>query len=212
MIMTYEMIPLAYEYDGLEPAIDAKTMSVHYNKHYAWYTKKLNAAMTALWVWDQSIEELLRNIHRIPSTHQDAIRNNGGWYYNHSIFWELMTDQSSTISDEFRAILTDSFGSFDDFQKQFEQAAATRFWSWWAWLVLTKNGQCVVTSTPNQDNPLMSDVDVEWYPLLGLDVWEHAYYLHYQNRRTDYIAAWRDVVRRDAVEERYQQWQEMIRS
>lgn len=206
----YTTSPLSYSYDGLEPSIDAATMQVHYTKHYQWYTDKLNVALSELSLPQQSIEQLLSDLDQVPSSHRIAVRNNGGGYYNHSVFWVTMTPGGKQQSDTFRDIIVSSFGSVDILQEEFTAAAASCFGSWWAWLVLWEDGSLVVTSTPNQDNPLMKDSDVVGYPLLGLDVWEHAYYLHYQNRRPDYIDARWDVVNREEVERRYEEGKEMM--
>jgi Fe-Mn family superoxide dismutase len=190
---------LDYAYDALEPYIDAMTMEIHYSKHHAGYTSKFNAALETAGLKDVSIKELFKKISSQPA----AIRNNGGGFYNHKVFWNCLSPKGGGVAtgDVGKAI-EKSFGSFDKFKDQFSKAAGTRFGSGWAWLVKTDGG-LVVTSTPNQDNPLMDVADGQGYPLLAIDVWEHAYYLKYQNRRGDYISAFWNVVNWDYVNERY---------
>ena len=197
--MAFKLPDLKYDYNALEPSIDARTMEIHHSKHHAGYTSKLNDAINGSDLSELSIDDLLKNV----SKYSVAIRNNGGGYYNHNLFWEVMTG-SGTGKPEGGLLedLNQSFGSFDDFRKKFTEAAASRFGSGWAWLVKTSSG-LVVSSTPNQDNPLMDIVDVKGTPILGLDVWEHAYYLKYQNRRPEYIEAWWDVVDWSEVARRY---------
>lgn len=188
--MAFELPKLDYAYNALEPHIDARTMEIHHTKHHAAYTANLNNAIAGSDLEKKSIEEILGKVSGLAP----AIRNNGGGFYNHKLFWKIMGpagggQPSGTLAE---AIARD-FGSFDNFKDEFSKAAATRFGSGWAWLVKTGAG-LKVTSTPNQDNPLMDLADVKGTPVLGLDVWEHAYYLHYQNRRPDYIAAFWNVI------------------
>ena len=197
--MAFELPNLPYAHDALEPHIDAKTMEIHHGKHHNAYTTNLNNAIDDTDLATSSIEEILGGI----SGHSPAIRNNVGGYYNHCFFWEIMgPDAGGAPSGDLADAINTAFGSFEDFQNQFAAAAATRFGSGWAWLVVTADG-LVVTSTPNQDNPLMDDADVKGTPILGIDVWEHAYYLNYQNRRPDYVSAFWNVVNWDAVAEKY---------
>jgi len=196
--MAFELPNLPYAHDALEPNIDAKTMEIHHGKHHAGYTAKLNGAVEGTDLAGKSIEELLKN-------HSDngAVRNNGGGFYNHNLFWEVMSPNGGgTPTGDLAAAIDSAFGSFDKFKEAFSSAAATRFGSGWAWLCV-KGGKLEVCSTPNQDNPLMPGVGCEGTPILGLDVWEHAYYLNYQNRRPDYISAFFNVVNWDKVAELY---------
>jgi superoxide dismutase, Fe-Mn family len=194
--------PLPYAFNALEPVIDAMTMEIHYTKHAAGYTKNLSDAAAAEGVDTKKIklEDLLKNI----SKYSTKMRNNAGGHYNHELFWETMSPKPEKSPDQKlgRAIEKD-FGSFDAFKTQFADAAKNRFGSGWAWLVLSTDNKLVISSTPNQDNPLMDVTDVKGQPLLGLDVWEHAYYLKYQNRRPDYINNWWNVINWDFVEKRY---------
>jgi Fe-Mn family superoxide dismutase len=188
--MSFTLPELNYDYNALEPHIDARTMEIHYTRHHGAYTNNLNAAIAGTEMEGLSIEKLLNDISRYPV----AVRNNGGGYFNHNLFWKVMSpDGGGKPSGKLADAIDGTFGSFEAFKEKFSMAAATRFGSGWAWLV-NKNGTLVVTSTPNQDNPLMDVVDVTGTPILGLDVWEHAYYLKYQNRRPDYIAAFWNVV------------------
>jgi Fe-Mn family superoxide dismutase len=188
--MAFNLPDLRYDYNALEPYIDARTMEIHHSKHHGGYTSKLNAAVEGSPLADKSIEQLLAN----AGTHGAAIRNNGGGFYNHNLFWEVMKPNGEGKPEgELLQAINQDFGSFDDFKSQFSNAAATRFGSGWAWLVKTDSG-LVVTSTPNQDNPLMDVAEVKGLPVLGLDVWEHAYYLKYQNRRPEYIEAFWNVI------------------
>jgi Fe-Mn family superoxide dismutase len=197
--MAYEVPPLPYDYDALEPHIDEATMKVHHDKHHQAYVDKANAALEGT-EWDgKSIEEVLQNLDSLPSDKQGPVRNNGGGHYNHSLFWESMSpDGGGEPSGELADAINDAFGSFDDFKEQFEAAGANQFGSGWAWLVLD-GGALKVTSTPNQDSPLSSGQT----PLVGNDVWEHAYYLKYNNRRPEYLKAWWNVVDWSKVAERY---------
>jgi len=192
--MAFELPKLPYAYDALEPHIDAKTMEIHHGKHHAGYTSKLNAAIEGTDMAGKSIEDLMAN-----HTDNGGVRNNGGGFYNHSLFWSVMSPNGGgTPSGELAEAIDSAFGSFDKFKEEFAAAAATRFGSGWAWLIVA-DGKLKVTSTPNQDNPLMPVADDHGTPILGLDVWEHAYYLNYQNRRPDYISAWWNVVNWDEV-------------
>jgi Fe-Mn family superoxide dismutase len=197
--MAFKLPDLNYDYNALEPYIDARTMEIHHGKHHGGYTSKLNTAVEGSALADQSIEEILAG----AGSHGAAVRNNGGGYYNHNLFWAVMSPngEGRPEGDVLKAI-NESFGSFDEFKSQFSNAAATRFGSGWAWLVKTDGG-LVVTSTPNQDNPLMNVADVKGTPVLGLDVWEHAYYLKYQNRRPEYIEAFWNVVNWTEVNNRF---------
>ena len=197
--MPYELPELPYAYDALEPHIDSRTMEIHHSKHHAGYVGKVNAALDGSECGDQSVEDLISNLAGISEDIRGAIRNNGGGHANHSLFWSIMSaDGGGEPTGNLAAALNEACGSFDAFKEAFGAAAATRFGSGWAWLSVD-NGQLVVESTPNQDSPLMEGRT----PILGLDVWEHAYYLNYQNRRPDYIAAFFNVVNWDAVAERY---------
>ena len=199
----YQQQPLGYAYPALEPVIDAMTMEIHYSKHAAAYAKNLADAVKAEGV-DVSKEKLVSLLGRI-SKFSPKMRNNGGGHYNHEFFWKSMraATENNQPSGELAATITRDFGSFDAFKTQFGDAGKNRFGSGWAWLVLNKEGKLVVGSTPNQDNPLMDISDLKGTPLLGLDVWEHAYYLKYQNRRPDYIAAWWKLVNWEVVSKRF---------
>ena len=198
--MAYSLPELPYALNALEPHIDAKTMEIHHGKHHNAYVTKVNGALDGAGVADQSIEDLCRNIDSVPENVRGAVRNNGGGHANHSLFWTVM---SADGGGEPTGALADAIGSelggFDAFKEAFSNAAATRFGSGWAWLSVTADGKLVVESTPNQDNPYMTGST----PILGLDVWEHAYYLNYQNRRPDYVAAFFNVIDWKAVNERY---------
>nr|WP_319401615.1 superoxide dismutase [uncultured Carboxylicivirga sp.] len=198
--MAFELPKLDYAYDALEPHIDARTMEIHHTKHHAAYTNNLNAAIEGTDLAGKSIEDILANI----SNQSVAVRNNGGGFYNHNLFWKVMSPNGGgQPTGELAAAIDKAFGSFDQFKEQFSKAAATRFGSGWAWLVKQSNGELVVTSTANQDNPLMDIADVKGTPILGLDVWEHAYYLNYQNKRPDYIGAFYNVINWDEVATRF---------
>lgn len=195
--MAFELPDLPYAHDALEPHIDAKTMEIHHGKHHAGYTKKLNAAIEGTDHEGKSIEQILKDGKSVA-----AIRNNGGGYYNHSLFWKVMSPNGGgTPSGELADAINDVFGSFDKFKDEFSNAAATQFGSGWAWLCVS-NGKLEVCSTPNQDNPVMGE-GCKGTPILGLDVWEHAYYLNYQNRRPDYIEAFFNVINWDEVAKNY---------
>ncbi|WP_430813260.1 superoxide dismutase [Carboxylicivirga sp. RSCT41] len=198
--MAFELPKLQYAYDALEPHIDARTMEIHHSKHHAGYTNNLNAAVEGTELAGKSIEDILANV----SQQSVAVRNNGGGFYNHNLFWTVMSPNGGGQPDgELAAAIDKAFGSFDAFKETFNKAAATRFGSGWAWLVKKADGSLEVTSTANQDNPLMDIADVKGTPILGLDVWEHAYYLHYQNRRPDYIGAFWNVINWDEVTRRF---------
>ncbi|MCU4157178.1 superoxide dismutase [Carboxylicivirga sp. A043] len=198
--MAFELPKLEYAYDALEPHIDARTMEIHHSKHHAGYTNNLNAAVDGTELAGKSVEDILANV----SQHSVAVRNNGGGFYNHNLFWTVMSPNGGGQPDgELAAAIDKAFGTFDAFKESFNKAAATRFGSGWAWLVKQADGSLAVTSTANQDNPLMDIADVKGTPILGLDVWEHAYYLHYQNRRPDYIGAFWNVINWDEVTRRF---------
>jgi superoxide dismutase, Fe-Mn family len=199
--MAFELPPLPYPEDSLEPHIDARTMSIHHDKHHAAYTNNLNKALEGhADLAAMSIEELLANLASVPENIRTTVRNNGGGFANHNLFWEIMNPDGGGEPDgELADAINATFGSFDNFKSTFSSAASTRFGSGWAWLYVDGGGNLAVTSTPNQDTPLMDGNT----PILGLDVWEHAYYLHYQNRRPDYISAWWNVVDWNTVAENY---------
>ena len=197
--MAFKLPSLPYAADALEPHIDANTMEIHHGKHHNGYTTKLNAAIKGTALEGKSIEEILGDLDMSNA----AVRNNGGGYYNHCLFWEIMGPDAGEISSELSAAIEAAFGSFDAFKDVFSKAAATQFGSGWAWLCVHNDGKLEVCSTPNQDNPLMKDVSCGGTPILGLDVWEHAYYLNYQNRRPDYIEAFFKVVNWSEVSKRY---------
>jgi Fe-Mn family superoxide dismutase len=200
--MAYELPALPYAYDALEPHIDAKTMEIHHTKHHQAYITKANAALEGTEFADLPVEELCARLGELPEAKRGAVRNNGGGHANHSLFWEILSSESSAPSAELQAAIDSAFGSMEGFKEAFANAAATRFGSGWAWLCKNDDGSVSVTSTANQDNPYMADVE-GGTPILGLDVWEHAYYLNYQNRRPDYIAAFFDVVNWDKVSALY---------
>lgn len=196
----FELPALPYAFDALEPHIDARTMEIHHDKHHAGYVSKLNAAVEGTDAEGKSLEDLIKNV----SKYSTGVRNNGGGHYNHSLFWTVMgPDKGGEPSGELAEAINKAFGSFDKFKEEFAKAAATRFGSGWAWLVVKDDGSLAVTSTPNQDNPVMDIAEVKGTPVLGIDVWEHAYYLNYQNRRPDYISAFWNVINWDEVAKRY---------
>ncbi len=198
--MAYTLPELPYAKDALEPHIDATTMEIHHDKHHATYVTKLNAAIEGTDLGSKSIEDLISDLGSVPENIRTAVRNNGGGHANHTLFWTLLTPGgSSTPTGDLASAIDSTFGSFDAFKEKFEAAGATRFGSGWAWLIKNKAGELEVTSTPNQDSPLMDGET----PLLGCDVWEHAYYLKYQNRRPDYLKAFWSVVNWDKVAELY---------
>jgi len=194
--MAFQLPKLNYNYNDLEPHFDARTMEIHHSKHHAGYTNNLNKAIVETELADKTIEEILTTPN-LPT----SIRNNGGGYYNHCLFWEILSPNPIKASTEFTNVINDQFGSFDEMKEEFEKAAATRFGSGWAWLCSNK-GELNICSTPNQDNPIMSH-GCNGVPILGIDVWEHAYYLNYQNRRPDYIKAFWNIVNWSAVETKY---------
>ncbi|MUP36642.1 superoxide dismutase [Labilibaculum euxinus] len=199
--MAFELPKLPYAYDALEPHIDARTMEIHHSKHHAGYTNNLNAAIAGTDIEEQSIENILANI----SKQSVAVRNNGGGFFNHDLFWQVMSPKGGgKPSGSLLAAIEKDFGSFDSFKEEFSKAAATRFGSGWAWLVKQSNRKLVVSSTPNQDNPLMDVAEVKGTPILGLDVWEHAYYLKFQNKRPDYISEFWNVINWEEVAKRFQ--------
>ena len=201
MTKLFELPALKFAFDALEPAIDARTMEIHHDKHHAAYVNNLNKALeSAPELYDQPLEKTLREIGKVPESIRTAVRNNGGGHVNHSLFWEILTPGGSKAPQG--ALLADlekTFGTYDAFVEKFNAAAGTRFGSGWAWLVLDSEKKLQVYSTANQDSPLMDG----HYPLLGLDVWEHAYYLNYQNRRPDYVKAFWTVVNWSFVESQY---------
>lgn len=198
--MSFELPKLKYSFDALEPHIDAKTMEVHHGKHHAAYTNKLNDAIKGTDMEGKTIENILENLDMSNS----AVRNNGGGYYNHNLFWEIMSpDGGGKPEGEVASAIDSAFGSFDAFKEEFSKAAAGQFGSGWAWLCVKDGGKLEICSTPNQDNPLMPETGCSGTPILGLDVWEHAYYLNYQNRRPEYIDAFWNVVNWQEVSSRY---------
>jgi Fe-Mn family superoxide dismutase len=201
--MSYELPALPYAYDALEPYIDARTMEIHHTKHHQAYVNNVNAALEGTDLADLPICELCARLDEVPEAKRTAVRNNGGGHANHSFFWEIMSPNGGEPTGDLLAAINDAFGSLDGFKDAFSKAAATRFGSGWAWLCKNEAGKLSVCSTPNQDNPLMKGVDCDGLPILGLDVWEHAYYLHYQNRRPDYINAFFNVVNWKKVGELY---------
>lgn len=189
--MAFELPQLDYAHDALEPHVDARTMEIHHGKHHQGYTNNLNAAIAGTAMDSASIEAILADL----DLNNGAIRNNGGGFYNHNLFWKSMSPNGGGApSGDLAAAIDASFGSFDAFKETFSKAAATRFGSGWAWLCVHKGGKLEVCSTPNQDNPLMPGIGCGGFPILGLDVWEHAYYLNYQNRRPDYVSAFFNVI------------------
>ncbi len=203
--MTYTLPELPYAYDALEPSIDARTMEIHHTKHHNAYITKVNAALEGTDLASKPIEVVIANLSAVPADKRGAVRNNGGGHANHALFWTVMgPGKGGKPSGELATAIDATCGSFDEFKAQFADAAATRFGSGWAWLYVD-NGQLKVGSTANQDNPLMGEAvaGISGTPILGLDVWEHAYYLHYQNRRPDYINAFFDLVDWEAVAKRF---------
>ncbi|SFE02852.1 superoxide dismutase [Spirosoma endophyticum] len=200
--MAFVLDPLPYPSDSLEPNIDKQTMEIHHGKHHNAYVTNLNNAIAGTDMENKSIEDLLASVSKAPV----AVRNNGGGHYNHTLFWNTISGNgggqpTGTLAEA----INQKFGSFDTFKEEFTKAATTRFGSGWAWLIVTPEGELTIASSPNQDNPLMDIAEVKGFPIIGLDVWEHAYYLKYQNRRPDYIAAYFNVVDWAAAEKRYQQ-------
>ena len=201
--MAFELPPLPYDYSALEPHIDAQTMQLHHDKHHQAYVNNLNAALQGLSQFDNvSVEDLMRRINEVPENVRTAVRNNGGGHVNHTMFWEIMKpngggEPTGALADA----INSTFGSFDQFKTTFNDNGAKRFGSGWTWLVVDQGGKLQALSTANQDSPFMDGM----YPVMGNDVWEHAYYLKYQNRRPDYLSAWWNVVNWDAVAKRFQQ-------
>lgn len=198
--MAFELPQLNYAYDALEPHIDARTMEIHHSKHHNGYTNNLNAAISGTDKESSDIVDILKNL----DITNKAVRNNGGGYYNHSLFWDVMNpNNKEALSGDLEAAITNAFGSFENFKTAFSKAAATQFGSGWAWLCVHEDGSLEVCSTANQDNPLMPGIGCGGTPILGLDVWEHAYYLNYQNRRPDYVEAFFSVINWGEVAKRY---------
>ena len=198
--MAFELPQLPYAHDALEPHIDARTMEIHHGKHHNGYTTNLNNALSGTALEGETIEAILSNL----DMNNAAVRNNGGGFYNHSLFWSIMSPNGGgNPTGDLATAIDEAFGSFDGFKDAFAKAAATRFGSGWAWLCVHKEGKLEVCSTANQDNPLMPGIGCEGQPILGLDVWEHAYYLNYQNRRPDYINAFFNVINWEEVNQRY---------
>ena len=198
--MAFELPKLNYAYDALEPHIDAKTMEIHHSKHHNGYTNNLNAAIAGTDLENSAIETILGNL----DMSNKAVRNNGGGFYNHSLFWNIMNPEGKqALSGELKEAILAAYGTFEGFKTAFSKAAATQFGSGWAWLCVHEGGKVEVCATPNQDNPLMPGVSCSGTPILGLDVWEHAYYLNYQNRRPDYIEAFFNVINWTEVEKRF---------
>ena len=198
--MAFELPKLKYSYDSLEPHIDSKTMEIHHGKHHAGYTNNLNNAISGSELENHSIEEILKNLNMENS----ALRNNAGGYYNHNLFWDILSPSGGgKPNGRLLESINNGFESFENFKEEFSKAAATRFGSGWAWLCVHENGTLKVCSTANQDNPLMPGIGCDGFPILGIDVWEHAYYLNYQNRRPDYINAFFNVINWEKVNEKY---------
>lgn len=199
--MAFELPDLPYAFDALAPHIDAKTMEIHHDKHHGGYVKKLNAAVEGTSQADMSLEDMMKSVGSAST----AVRNNGGGHYNHSLFWKVLSpDGGGKPSGDLASAIDSAFGSYDAFKEDFTQAAGSRFGSGWAWLIVDDSGSLKITSTPNQDNPLMDVADAHGTPILGLDVWEHAYYLNYQNQRPAYIEAFWNVVNWDQVAKNYE--------
>tara|TARA_B100001996_G_scaffold382273_1_gene373674 strand:+ start:3044 stop:3646 length:603 start_codon:yes stop_codon:yes gene_type:complete len=196
--MAYELPQLQYSYDALEPYIDAKTMEIHHSKHHQTYITNLNKALDSYpELFEKSLEELLSNLDQIPESIRMAVRNGGGGHYNHSLFWETIGPKTDNVpSENMSKLISDSFGNFDNFKNEFTDKATKQFGSGWGWLSQDKSGKLVTLSTPNQDTPLSSGLN----PILGIDVWEHAYYLNYQNKRPEYIKAFWEIINWEAVE------------
>ena len=197
--MSFLLPELGFGYADLEPHIDARTMEIHYSKHHNGYTNNLNNALDKANISDQTIEEILRNL----DMNNAALRNNAGGYYNHCLFWEILNpNNKQDLGGDLKSAINSSFDSFDSFKEQFSKAAATRFGSGWAWLCV-KDGKLEICSSANQDNPIMPSIGCGGQPIMGIDVWEHAYYLNYQNRRADYVSAFFDVVNWRVVAEKF---------
>lgn len=204
--MAYELPKLDYSYDALEPHIDARTMEIHHTKHHNAYISKTNAALEGTELASKDIHDLISNLSAVPEKIRNAIRNNGGGHANHSLFWKVIGKNcGGSPTGDLASAIDRELGGFDTFRKAFADAGATRFGSGWAWLIVKEDGKLAVTSTPNQDNPLMKGfVETSGIPVIGLDVWEHAYYLKYQNKRPDYIDAFWNIVNWKAAEANYQ--------
>jgi Fe-Mn family superoxide dismutase len=202
--MAFELPPLPYAYNALEPNIDEETMRIHHDKHHAAYVTNLNNAVQGTEFENMSIEELVKSLDKVPADKRTAVRNNGGGHINHTMFWEIMgPGGGGAPTGAIATAINDAFGSFDAMKDAVNKAGAGRFGSGWAWVILGTDGKLAVTSTPTQDNPLMAGlVDAAGAPILGVDVWEHAYYLKYQNRRPDYLTAWWNTVNWDAINQR----------
>ncbi|MFW5719768.1 MAG: superoxide dismutase [Candidatus Dojkabacteria bacterium] len=203
--MKYQLPELPYSFNALEPHIDSQTMEIHHQKHHGGYVDKLNAALEPYPdLQEKAFEELISAIKKLPKDIQGAVRNNGGGHLNHSLFWKLMSPNGRRSPEgKLAEKIDETFGSFEEFKTAFAEAATKRFGSGWAWLIVTELGTLEIVSTPNQDNPVMDIAEVHGAPILGLDVWEHAYYLKYQNKRADYIEAWWNAVDWSVVEENY---------
>ena len=201
--MAYQLPALPYAYDALEPHFDAQTMEIHHSKHHQAYVNNANAVLANLPEWEKlSAEELIARLAELPENVRTPLRNNAGGHANHSLFWQILKT-GTTLQGKLKAAIERDFGSVEAFQAEFEKAAATRFGSGWAWLIVGQDGKLAITSTPNQDNPLMDIAAVKGTPILACDVWEHAYYLRYQNKRADYLEAWWQVVNWHYVAELY---------
>lgn len=199
--MAFELPKLPYAFNALEPHIDARTMEIHYGKHHQAYVTNLNNAIAGTDAEKLSIDDICQSISKYPA----AVRNNGGGHFNHSLFWTIMKENGGgNPSGLLASAITSTFGSFDEFKTKFNAAGATRFGSGWAWLIVGADKKLAITSTPNQDNPLMDIAEIKGTPVLGCDVWEHAYYLNYQNRRPDYMAAWWNTINWDEVGRRFE--------
>tara|TARA_Y100000310_G_scaffold227947_1_gene230215 strand:+ start:533 stop:1141 length:609 start_codon:yes stop_codon:yes gene_type:complete len=199
--MPFQLPDLKFPTNALEPHIDKETMTIHHDKHHAGYVKKLNTALENTDFADNPIDDILKNIEQIPEDLRKAVINNGGGHANHSLFWELLTNESTTPSEELKEAINKKFESLENFKEQFANEATTRFGSGWAWLIINKTGELEIRSTPNQDSPLMDNQT----PILALDVWEHAYYLKYQNKRPDYIEAFWNVLNWNKVSELFKE-------
>jgi Fe-Mn family superoxide dismutase len=204
--MTFTLPELPYPADALEPLIDAETMTIHHSKHHGTYVEKLNAAIKNIGFEPTSIDGLCQNIAKVPEKSRDPIRNNGGGHWNHTLFWNTLTapGKGGKPGGALASALEDDLGGYDRFKENFSEAATSRFGSGWAWLLVDADGKLRISSTPNQDNPLMAGlVELSGIPILGLDVWEHAYYLKYRNRRAEYVAAFFDLIDWPVVEENF---------
>lgn len=198
--MPFELPKLPYAFNALEPHIDARTMEIHHGKHHQAYVTNLNTAIAGTDAENKSIEDICKNISKLPA----PVRNNGGGHYNHSLFWTIMKQGGGgNPTGKLGDAINSAFGNFEEFKTKFNNAGATRFGSGWAWLIVGADKKLAITSTPNQDNPLMDVAEMKGFPVLGLDVWEHAYYLNYQNRRPDYMNAWWNVVNWDEANRRF---------